>query len=175
MTAQRNELARQLGDLCRLKGRFTLRSGQTSATYFDKYLFEGDPGLLKQIAVHMVPLVPDDTEVLAGLELGGIPVVTALSLESGIPASFVRKQAKPYGTARLAEGADIAGRQVLVVEDIITTGGQAARSTADLRNLGARIDHVLCVIDRSGGDCTQLNAIGVRVNALFTGADVGEG
>lgn len=172
VTDQRTELARRVHDRCRLTGTFTLRSGQTATTYFDKYLFEGDPSLLRDIAQQLTPLVPDGTEVLAGLELGGVPVATALSLATGLPATFVRKEAKTYGTARLAEGAHIAGKRVLVVEDVITTGGQVALSTVGLRDLGARVDNVLCVIDRSGGDHARLDDIDVRVDALFTMADL---
>lgn len=176
MTDPLSELAEQVGARCRLTGQFELRSGQTTSTYFDKYLFEGDPVLLKRIADHLVPLIPEDTEVLAGLELGGVPVVTALSLASGLPAAFVREQAKPYGTARLAEGSDVVGKRVLVAEDVITTGGQVASSTTNLRELGARVHAVLCVIDRSGGDRAKLDAINLTVTALFTGDDlVGNG
>ena len=172
MANARSELAHQVGARCRLTGQFELRSGRTATTYFDKYLFEGDPVLLEQIAEQMVPLIPDGTEVLAGLELGGVPVVTALSLASGLPAAFVRKKAKSYGTARLAEGSDVVGQQVLVVEDVITTGGQVVLSTNDLRDLGAVVDTVLCVIDRSGGDHAKLDAIDLTVTALFTGDDL---
>lgn len=167
-------MAQQVSARCRLTGQFELRSGQTATTYFDKYLFEGDPALLMQVAEQMVPLIPDGTEVLAGLELGGVPVVTALSLASGLPAAFVRKEAKSYGTARLAEGSDVVGRHVLVVEDVITTGGQVVLSTNDLRNLGAAVDTVLCVIDRSGGDHAKLDAIDLTVTALFTRDDLVE-
>ena len=166
------DLARRVSSRCRLTGNFTLRSGQTATTYFDKYLFEGDPGLLREIAELMVPRIPADTEVLAGLELGGVPVATALSLATGLPAAFVRKVAKTYGTARLAEGAPIDGRRVLVVEDVITTGGQVALSTSDLRDRGALVERVLCVIDRSEGDHGKLDAIGVEVDSLFTRADL---
>jgi orotate phosphoribosyltransferase len=103
-----------------LTGQFTLRSGRVASEYFDKYRFEGDPVLLDAIAEKMAGLVPSDTEVLAGLEMGGIPVVTALGRHTGLPCAFVRKQAKPYGTCRLAEGADVVGRRVLVVEDVVT-------------------------------------------------------
>jgi orotate phosphoribosyltransferase len=140
--------------------------------YFDKYLFESDPGILRDIAEQMVPLVPEHTEVLAGLELGGVPVATALSLATGLPAAFVRKEAKSYGTARLSEGADLAGRRVLVVEDVITTGGQVVRSTGDLRQRGADVKDVLCVIDRSEGDHAMLDAISVQVRSLFKKADL---
>ena len=172
MTDAHAELARLVGERCRLTGEFELRSGQTSTTYFDKYRFEGDRALLSAVAERMAPLIPDGTEVLAGLELGGVPVATALSLATGLPAAFVRKQAKSYGAARLAEGADIEGRRVLVVEDVITTRGQVAQSTAELRALGAHIDTVLCVIDRSGGDHARLAAIGVSVRALFRGDEL---
>jgi orotate phosphoribosyltransferase len=103
-----------------LTGQFTLRSGRVASEYFDKHRFEGDPVLLDAIAEKMAGLVPSDTEVLAGLEMGGIPVVTALGRHTGLPCAFVRKQAKPYGTCRLAEGADVVGRRVLVVEDVVT-------------------------------------------------------
>src|SRR5687767_6910299 len=95
------DLARRVGEACRLTGSFTLRSGQVSDTYFDKYLFEADPALLRDVADAAVALIPAGTEVLAGLELGGVPVATALSLATGLPVAFVRKEAKKYGTAKL--------------------------------------------------------------------------
>lgn len=162
----------EIARLCRLDGAFTLRSGSVATTYFDKYLFEAQPSILSEVARRLVPLVPPGTEVLAGLELGGVPVATALSLATGLPAAFIRKEAKPYGTAKLAEGAEIAGKQVLVVEDVITTGGQVVISTGDLRSLGAAVDTVLCVIDRSGGDRSQLDAAGIDVLSLFNAADL---
>lgn len=166
------ELARQVSERCRLTGEFTLRSGQTARTYFDKYLFEGDPEILREVAKLMAPLVPTGTQVLAGLELGGVPVATALSLATGLPAAFVRKEPKAYGTAKLAEGADIDGRRVLVVEDVITTGGQVVSSTADLRQRGAIVSDVLCVIDRSGGDHSRLSEISLQVRSLFNRSDL---
>src|SRR3954451_21773871 len=104
---ERDEVAGRIDAACRLTGEFRLRSGQVSTRYFDKYQFEGDPVLLAAVAEHLVPLIPEGTEVLAGLELGGVPVVTALSMAANLPAAFVRKEAKTYGTARLAEGAEI--------------------------------------------------------------------
>jgi orotate phosphoribosyltransferase len=168
----RSALAHRINDVCRLSGEFTLRSGQVSSTYFDKYLFEADPDLLREIAAHASQLLPPGTEVLAGLELGGVPVATALGLATGLPLAFVRKEAKTYGTAKLAEGAEVAGRRVLVVEDIITTGGQVVLSTNDLRALGAQIDTVLCVIDRSGGEHSRLDAAGIAVAALFESSEL---
>jgi orotate phosphoribosyltransferase len=165
-------LAARVGVACRLTGSFTLRSGQQVSTYFDKYLFEADPALLREVAQAALPFIPPDTEILAGLELGGIPVVTALSLASGLPAAFVRKTAKDYGTARLAEGSEVSGRRTLIVEDVITTGGQVVISAADLRERGADLVGVLCVIDRSDGD-HRLSDAGLPLWSVFTSEDLG--
>jgi orotate phosphoribosyltransferase len=112
-----------------LEGEFRLRSGQVSTTYFDKYRFESDPRLLKRVAAEMIPLLPQGTEVLAGLELGGVPIATAISLETGIPAAFVRKNAKGYGTCLAVEGGEVRGKRVALIEDVITTGGAVADAT----------------------------------------------
>jgi orotate phosphoribosyltransferase len=165
-------LARDIYRRCHLTGEFTLRSGRTATEYFDKYQLEADPVLLDAVAARMVALVPPGTEVLAGLEMGGIAVVTALSRHTGLPAAFVRKTAKQYGTARLAEGAPVAGHAVAVVEDVVTSGGQVVQSAADLRGLGARITHAICVIDRSEGGAQHLAAHGIELRAAFARADL---
>ncbi|MEY9877882.1 orotate phosphoribosyltransferase [Streptacidiphilus sp. MAP12-33] len=167
-----SDLARRIHAVSHLTGRFTLRSGRTATEYFDKYRFEADPVLLDEIARRMAPLVPDGTEVLAGLEMGGIPVVTALGRHTGLPCAFVRKEAKAYGTCRLAEGAEVAGRRVLVVEDVVTSGGQIVLSTADLRGLGATVREALCVIDREQGGAEALAEAGIRLLSLLTADDL---
>ncbi|GAA2809737.1 orotate phosphoribosyltransferase [Kribbella solani] len=166
------ELGQRIYATSYLTGEFLLRSGQTTSHYFDKYRFEADPVLLDEVAAAMVPLVPAGTEVLAGLEMGGIPVVTALSRHTGLPCAFVRKQAKPYGTARLAEGAETAGRRVTIVEDVITTGGQVVLSTTDLRALGATITDALCVINRNPTTPTALTEAGLTLHPLLTPANL---
>ncbi len=170
--ARRADLARRIHDVAHLTGTFTLRSGRVSDEYFDKYQFESDPVLLADIAEAMATLVPQGTEVLAGLELGGVPVVTALARVTGLPATFVRKEAKEYGTARFAEGAPVEGRNVLVVEDVVTSGGQVVLSTADLRGAGAVISDVVCVIDRSEGGTEALTAEGLTLRSVVDRADL---
>ncbi|MFD1325620.1 orotate phosphoribosyltransferase [Micromonospora sonneratiae] len=167
-----SDLARQVHATSRLTGRFVLRSGRVADEYFDKYQFEADPVLLDALAEHMAALVPVGTQVLAGLEMGGIAVVTALGRHTGLPCAFVRKAAKPYGTARLAEGADVAGRRVLVVEDVVTSGGQVVVSTQHLRDLGGCVDSALCVIDRQEGGAGALAAEDIELRALLTRADL---
>lgn len=172
MTTDLDQLAFDVNAICRLTGTFTLRSGQIATEYFDKYRFEAQPGLLRRIAEALAPMIPAGTEVLAGLEMGGIPIATAISLHTGIPAAFVRKEAKTYGTAQLAEGADIAGKRVTVVEDVITTGGQVVISTNQLRALGALVTDVLCVIDRSPDKGSALAAEGLAMHALLNRAQL---
>ena len=160
-------LARRIMDTCYLTGDFVLRSGQRSNVYFDKYLFESDPTLLRPIAQALIPLIPPDTDVLAGLELGGIPLATALSLETGLPAVFVRKAAKNYGTCKAVEGISVASKHVCVVEDVITTGGQVVESTAMLRSEGALVSWVLCAIWRGKPENTILQDAGICRRSAF--------
>lgn len=164
----RADLARAIYDVSHLTGTFTLRSGAVSHEYFDKYRFESDPALLRAIAEAMAPSVPPGTEMLAGLELGGVPLATMLSQVTGIPALFVRKEAKTYGTCQLAEGGDVEGRRLTVVEDVVTSGGQVVLSCGDLRDRGGVVEHALCVIDREAGGPAALAAIDVELRPLFT-------
>ncbi|CAA9250522.1 MAG: Orotate phosphoribosyltransferase [uncultured Acidimicrobiales bacterium] len=170
---ERAALARDLFEAAHLTGTFTLRSGTVSDQYFDKYLFEADPVLLERIAAGLAPLVPEGTEVLAGLELGGVPLVTALSRMTGLPARFVRKEAKSYGTCRLAEGGEVEGVRLTVVEDVVTTGGQALVSCGDLRARGGLVDHVLCVIDREAGGPEAFAEVGIELRPLFRMSELG--
>ena len=145
-------LAADINAASRLTGEFRLRSGRTAKHYFDKYRFEGDPALLRRVANTMLALLPDGVEVLAGLELGGVPIATAMSLKRGMPAVFVRKQAKDYGTCLAVEGGDIAGRRVMLVEDVITTGGAVADAATLVEQAGGEIVGVVCAIWRGEGE-----------------------
>jgi orotate phosphoribosyltransferase len=164
------DLARDVDACCRISGEFTLRSGQVSHEYFDKYLFESDPALLGRVVARMASLLPEETELLGGLELGGIPIAARLSAETGLPAIFVRKQAKTYGTCKLAEGPEVAGRRVTLVEDVITTGGAVRDATRELRGYDATVDHVLCAIDRSPEGENPLADVGLEVRPVLTKA-----
>ncbi len=168
----KSELARKIYEICYLTGTFKLRSGQISNEYFDKYRFESMPHLLKSVAEHLKSLIPNDTQALAGLEMGGIPIATALSLETGIPVVFVRKQAKEYGTCLFAEGIDIEGKKLCIVEDVITTGGQVLTSVQDLRNSNAVINTVLCTILRGKADSPEFAKANLKVKYLFTGDEL---
>lgn len=164
----RAQLARAIYRRSHLTGEFVLRSGATATEYFDKYLFESDPELLAEICEALAELVPPGTEMLAGLELGGVPLAVVLGQITGLPVVFVRKEAKSYGTRRLAEGGEIQGKRLLVVEDVVTSGGQVVLSSDDLRERGAIVDSAICVIDREAGGVDALAEHGVALAALFT-------
>ncbi|MEL6637762.1 MAG: orotate phosphoribosyltransferase [Bacteroidota bacterium] len=166
------ELAARVKERCYLTGSFTLRSGIVSNEYFDKYQFESDPELLHQIATELCKLIPPETEVLAGLEVGGIPVATVMAQICRLPVCFVRKEAKKYGTAKLAEGVSIEGKNVLIIEDVVTSGGQVILSTKDLRDRGARVAQALCVIDREQGGKEKLAAAGIALQSLLLKSDM---
>jgi len=162
------ELGRNIFAVSHLTGEFLLRSGAISNEYFDKYRFESKPILLNAIAEKMTELLPSGFDILAGLEMGGIPLATAISLQTGIETVLVRKKAKDYGTRNIAEGASVQGKRVVVIEDVVTSGGQIVLSVEDLRKAGAIIDTALCVIDREAGGKENLAKAGIELKALFT-------
>lgn len=172
VTTTDDSLAADIDACCRLTGTFTLRSGQVASEYFDKYLFEADPILLQRVAREMVQLLPHDTELIGGLELGGVPLATSVSGMTGTPALFVRKKAKEYGTCKLAEGPAVAGRRVTLVEDVITTGGAVRDATLALREAGAVVEVVVCAIDRSPEGEQPLTDLGLEVRSVLTKADL---
>lgn len=166
------ELAQKVFNVCHLNGDFLLRSGVRSTEYFDKYRLESNPEILFQIATKMKNLIPPETQVLAGLEMGGIPIATALSLLTGLPICFVRKEAKEYGTCQFAEGADIKQKNLCIIEDVITSGGQVLLSTDDLRRSGAQVSSVLCIINRGGEEADKkLRLHNLKLHSLFVKSD----
>lgn len=167
----REALAKWVATVCYRQGRFTLRSGQESSHYWDKYRFESDPLLLRALARALLNRLPPDIDVFAGLELGGVPIATALGLESSRPISFVRKARKKYGTCNVVEGAVVTDKSVCLVEDVITTGGQALESLYEVRNEGGRVRCIACVIFR-GKDIQPFIQASTNLVALFTGEEL---
>ena len=161
-------LAATIKNISQLHGTFTLRSGKTSTTYFYKYRFEADPHVLAQIARELSALVPADTQVLCGLEMGGIPIATMLSQHTGLATAFMRKEAKSYGTCQYAEGADLQDKKLLLVEDVVSSGGAILDTVQKMRADGLVIDRALCVIDRQSGGKENLAEAGIELVALLT-------
>jgi orotate phosphoribosyltransferase len=167
-------LAVALREAALLEGEFTLRSGRKSRYYFDKYLFETEPELLREVALRLARFVDDSITRIAGAELGGVALAAAVSLVTGKPFVIVRNARKAdYGTGRLIEGRLEPGDRVLLVEDVATTGGQAVEAVRALRRQGAEVSAVVVVIDRQEGGRQAVEAAGVRFHCLFTAGDLG--
>lgn len=165
---EKADLAKRIKATSFLTGEFKLRSGKISSFYWDKYRFESDPVLLSAVVDELQKLLPASFDKLAGLELGGIPLATGLSLKVGKPCLYVRKTAKTYGTCNLVEGGFQAGETAVVVEDVITIAGQVCASITQMRELGLIVQHVLCVIDRQQGGSENLKEIGCSLASVFT-------
>ena len=169
----KTELAKQIRAVSYLTGEFVLRSGNISNFYWDKYRFESNPTLLVAIAEEMAKLLPTECDGLAGLELGGVPLATALSLQTGLPCYYVRKEAKTYGTCNLIEGGVKEGSKLVVIEDVITTAGQVCTSIEQIRAAGGyTVEHVVAAIDRQAGGAAKINAIGCSFASVFTLAEL---
>lgn len=166
-------LAERIKKAAYLEGDFTLSSGLKSKYYLDKYLFETDPALLRDIARAMAGLLPEPFDRLAGVELGGVPLATALALETGKPFIIVRREAKAHGTARDFEGALGKGERLILVEDVLTTGAQAIAAATRLEQAGAKIIKVIYVVDRQQGAAQNIARAGFEPACLFTAQDLG--
>jgi orotate phosphoribosyltransferase len=167
-----NDLAKDLFDSSAVQfGSFTLTSGQTSDVYIDVKRAATDPARLQRIAERLARHV-GDAERLAGMELGAVPLVVALALQVGRPYAIVRKSARTHGTGRRVEGDIPSGARVLVVEDVTTTGGSVVETVGLLREAGARVDRVVCVVDRQQGAAERLATVDVRLEPLITLAEL---
>jgi orotate phosphoribosyltransferase len=160
-------LARDLVRASYLKGDFVLRSGKRSNRYFDKFLFETDPQLLKRIGAHLAPLVPKETQRLAAPELGAVLLGGVVSMETGLPLLLVRKEPKGYGTGKQLEGRFTPGERVTVIEDVVTTGGDSLRSIQALRDAGLDVIHLVVVLDRGEGGEENIREARIPYSPLF--------
>ena len=166
------DLGRELVKASYLKGDFVLRSGKRSNRYFDKFLFETDPAVLRRLAKHLARLVPAETQRLAAPELGAVLLGGAVSMESGLPLVLVRKEPKGYGTSKQIEGHFEPGDRVTVIEDVVTTGGDSLRSAQVLRDAGVEVIHLVVVLDRGEGGEENIRNAGIPYSPLFRITDL---
>ncbi|MFF1787482.1 orotate phosphoribosyltransferase [Kitasatospora sp. NPDC058243] len=165
-------LAVRLAETACVNASFKLANGTQLDAYFDEYRLAADPTLLRDTAAAMANLVPDDAQVLAGIELGGVPLVVALSAATGLPAVFLRRQPKRYGSHRQIEGAAIDGRRTVLVDDVVRSGGQLLHMARILRIAGAPVTDALCVLERPLGGRALLADQRVTLHSLLTEADL---
>jgi len=174
MSETHEALGRDLVAAAVLRGDFLLRSGARSSYYIDKYLFTTEPALLQRLARELSSRLPDGVQRVAGPVLGAVPLVTAVSLQTGLPSVIVRVDTpKEYGTSRRFEGRLVAGDRVVLVEDVVTTGGAALAAVAVLREAGAEVLGAIVVVDREQGGREAFAAAGVPLHSLFTKSELG--
>ena len=167
------QLIERIRDTALLHGDFTLRSGRKSKYYLDKYLFETQPDILSALGQLFAKHVDGSITRLAGAELGGIPLVTAAAMATGLPSVLIRNQKKDYGTAKQLEGKLNAGDRIVIVEDIATTGGQVLEAAKVIRDTGAIVVKIVAVIDRQEGARENIEKAGYAFESLFTKTDLG--
>jgi len=174
MDMTRDELARRVKEVAYLEGDFVLRSGRRSKFYLDKYLFETTPDVLAEFGRRMAEFA-GDADLIAGPELGAVALAAAASMACGKRFAIVRKAAKDHGTAKRIEGAPVAGRRVLMVEDVGTTAGAALAAAETLTAAGATIARILFAIDRMEGARENVEAAGYEFAAILNAKDLGIG
>jgi orotate phosphoribosyltransferase len=158
-----------------LEGDFVLRSGKRSSYYLDKYRFETRPELLEEIGARLAARIAEvepEATLIAGPELGAVALAAAASMASRLPFLIVRGEAKSYGTGNRLEGAFEPGERVVLVEDVVTSGGAAADAVRAVRQAALECRTAICVIDRDEGGVDSLARLGVRLHPLFRAAQI---
>lgn len=168
-----DELAQKIKDASYLEGDFLLRSGKRSKYYLDKYLFETQPDILRELGERLATHVTDSVDRIAGAELGAVALAAATSMATGKPFIIVRNAKKDYGTSKPFEGVLNAGQTVLLVEDIVTSGGQVIEAAKVISQAGASVERIVAVIDRMEGGRENIEQAGFAFSSLFTKNDMG--
>jgi orotate phosphoribosyltransferase len=154
------------------KGKFKLSDGSLTDYYIDKYVFETEPEVLDVIADEIADrLDENDIDVIAGPELGAVPLVTAVSLKTGIPGSFIRTGQKHYGTQARVEGTIEKGDRVAIVEDVTTTGGTILQTASVVEEIGGIVHRMIVIVDRNAEAVENISDEGYELEYL---ARVGE-
>ena len=159
-----DDLVRRLVEASELHGDFVLSSGKRSTVYFDKFRFLTRPDLLRDLAHQVAGMLPPDIQLLGAPEGAAMLLVAAVALETGLPVTVVRKEAKAYGTRAQVEGEVTAGARTVLIEDVSTTGHQVQRAAEALAEAGADVRGIILAIDRGGAD--HLREAGYRVDAV---------
>jgi uridine monophosphate synthetase len=154
-------------------GRFTLKSGQESPIYIDLRRLAGFPDLLSQVAAAYLPILEELTfDHLAALPYAALPIATAISLQSGWPMIYPRKEVKAYGTKAQIEGVFTPGERAVVIDDLVSTGGSKLEGIQKLTSVGLEVEDVVVLIDRRPAGQESDADQGYRLHAVFTLAEL---
>lgn len=169
----REQLIERIKETAYLEGDFTLRSGKKSKYYLDKYLFETCPDILEALAGEFAKFADDSVTLIAGAELGGVALAAATAMQTGKNWIIVRNSKKDYGTSKMIEGKISAGDNVLLVEDIATTGGQVCEAAKIITDAGGKVHKIVAVIDRKQGAEENITQAGFEFASILTKDDLG--
>ncbi len=163
-------LVLDLADLGAVRfGNFTLASGLQSPIYLDLRLLVSRPALLARAATAYATLLAGLTcERIAGVPYAALPIGTAVAIASDKPLIYPRKEAKEHGLGKQIEGVWHSGERVLLIEDLITSGGSTIKTAETLRAAGLVVEHAIVLIDRQQGGVANLAAAGIQVHAVMT-------
>ena len=164
------QLVLALHDLgCIQFGDFILASGQHSSIYIDLRLLVSDPAVLRMVAQAYAELLRHlQFDRLAAIPYAALPIGTAVALETGHPLIYPRKEVKGHGTRRAIEGKFEPGERVVVLDDVITTGGSKLRAIEPLEAAGLKVQDVVVLLDREQGGKEELAERGYRLHSVLT-------
>ncbi|MEC4891819.1 MAG: orotate phosphoribosyltransferase [Oscillatoria sp. PMC 1051.18] len=177
---QRQILLDLFARLAYTEGDFVLSSGQKSSYYLNgKQVTLRAEGALA-VGQLLLPMLPADTQAVAGLTLGADPMVTAVSVLSAlanrpIPALIIRKQAKGHGTKAYIEGPSLSpDAKVVVLEDVVTTGKSAMQAVERLRDVGYKVEQIIALVDRQQGGAEFYQSVGLQFKSVFAITEIQE-
>ncbi|HWQ49457.1 MAG TPA: orotate phosphoribosyltransferase [Methanosarcina sp.] len=154
-------------------GDFTLASGKKSKYYIDIKKASTDPKTLKLIARQAAFRIKQmDVNIIAGVELGGVPLATAVSIETELPLLIVRKAVKDYGTKSRFVGEIKPEDRLVMLEDVTTSGGSVRNAIEVVRETGANVKYVISVVDREEGAIENLKEAGAELVPLVSASDL---
>ncbi|MFQ5976429.1 MAG: orotate phosphoribosyltransferase [Candidatus Hydrothermarchaeales archaeon] len=169
----KSKLAEYIKEQAVRTGEFVLASGKKSSFYIDLKAAYTDPKIMNMIVEGLSEAIANEKfDRIAGMETGGVPIATALSLKTGLPFIIIRKKGKGYGTDNRIEGKLSSGENVIVVEDIVTTGGSVKSGIETLREMGGKCNKVIAVVDRLEGASKNLEKVNISLETLLTLKDL---
>jgi orotate phosphoribosyltransferase len=162
------KLIQMLKDCNAIKfGNFILTSGATSNYYIDIKKASTNPNTLKKIAETMAKYTKG-YDIIAGMELGAVPLIVALSLETRIPYVIIRKEKREHGTSKQIEGVNVKNKKILIVEDVTTSGKSVIKTLHILRKNHGIVDKVIVVVDRESGAREKIENLDVELVPLLS-------
>ncbi len=174
----RDELIDHITTHALKKGEFTLASGKTSNYYINGKLSTLDARGAYLVARTFLAMIGDDVpDAVGGLTLGADPIVGSMLALAGLEdlhlkGFIVRKATKDHGTKSLVEGPLAGDEKVVIIEDVVTTGGSSLEAVTAVEKLGCKVTRVLAVVDREEGGKENLSAKGYRLESIFTAREL---